>query len=51
VREKILGGYTPFVGEIRDSQGKVRVAAGKTMSDLDLYNWDWSIEGVTGLGA
>ncbi|MCP1536236.1 basic membrane lipoprotein Med (substrate-binding protein (PBP1-ABC) superfamily) [Methylorubrum extorquens] len=51
VREKILGGASPFVGEIRDSKGKIRVAAGKTMSDLDLYNWDWSIEGVTGLGA
>ncbi|TIW17918.1 MAG: BMP family ABC transporter substrate-binding protein, partial [Mesorhizobium sp.] len=38
-------------GEIKDSTGKVRVEAGKTMTDLDLYYWDWSIEGVSGLSA
>lgn len=51
VRTKILAGYNPFVGEIKDSKGAVRVPAGKTMSELELYHWDWSIEGVSGLGA
>ncbi|RUX33666.1 BMP family ABC transporter substrate-binding protein [Mesorhizobium sp. M2A.F.Ca.ET.042.01.1.1] len=51
VRQKIINGWSPFTGEIKDSTGKVRVEAGKTMTDLDLYYWDWSIEGVSGLSA
>jgi basic membrane lipoprotein Med (substrate-binding protein (PBP1-ABC) superfamily) len=49
VRTKILGGFTPFVGELKDTKGQVRLAAGKTMTDMELYNWDWSVEGVQGL--
>lgn len=51
VREKILGGWNPFSGEIKDSTGAVRVKAGETMDDIALYNWDWSVEGVSGLSA
>lgn len=50
LRTKILGGYNPFVGPIKDNKGTVRIPAGKAMAELDLYNWDWSVEGVTGLG-
>ena len=49
VRTKMLAGYTPFVGEIKDADGRVRVPAGKTMTDLELYGWNWPIEGVSGL--
>jgi basic membrane protein A and related proteins len=49
VRTKILGGWSPFVGELKDSKGAVRLAKGQKMSEMDLYNWDWSVEGVTGL--
>jgi basic membrane protein A len=49
VRTKIMGGFNPFVGPIKDSKGNIRVAAGTTMTPMDLYNWDWSIEGVSGL--
>lgn len=49
VREKILGGWSPFEGELKDAKGEVRVAAGQRMTELELYNWDWSVEGVTGL--
>ncbi len=49
VRTKMLGGFTPFVGEIKDSDGKVRVAKGKAMTDMELYDWNWPIAGVTGL--
>jgi len=45
----MLEGYSPFVGEIKDIKGKVRVAKGQTMDDMTLYNWDWPIEGVSGL--
>jgi len=48
-RAKLLGGYSPFVGEIKDASGKVRVAKGEKMTDLALYDWDWPIEGVSGL--
>lgn len=49
VREKMLGGWSPFTGELKDATGAVRLKAGETLSDMDLYNWDWSIDGVTGL--
>ncbi len=51
VRDKILGGWSPFVGEMKDSSGEVRVPAGHTMTEIELYDWDWSIEGVSGIGA
>lgn len=49
VRTKILGGWSPFTGEIKDVKGEVKVAAGHTMTEVELYNWNWSIEGVSGL--
>ena len=49
VREKIAGDWSPFVGEIKDSKGNVKVAAGKKMTESELYNWDWSIDGVRGI--
>lgn len=51
VRQKILDGFNPFVGEMKDSTGAVRLKAGEAMDDAALYNWDWSIEGVTGITA
>jgi basic membrane protein A and related proteins len=27
----------------------VKVAAGKKMTESELYNWDWSIDGVRGI--
>ena len=49
VRTKMLAGYNPFVGEIKDIDGKVRVPKGTTMSEMELYDWNWPVEGVTGL--
>ena len=51
VRDKILDGFSPFVGEIKDNTGAVRVKEGETMSEETLYHWDWSIEGVSGINA
>lgn len=49
VRSRILAGFNPFVGELKDSNGKVRVPKGTAMTDMELYDWNWAIEGVTGL--
>lgn len=47
VRAKMLAGLNPFSGEIKDTSGKVRVAAGAVMSDDELYACDWLAEGIT----
>ncbi len=49
VRTRMLGGWNPFVGEIKDIDGKVRVAKGETMSDMDMYGCSWPMAGVSGL--
>lgn len=51
VREQMLGGWSPFTGEIKNSRGEIIVPAGHTMTEVELYNWNWSIEGVSGLDA
>ena len=38
----------PFQGPIKDQDGKVVVAAGKSLSDGDLVGMDWYVEGVQG---
>ena len=40
VRAKMLGGWSPFVGEIKDNKGAVKVAKGARMSEKELYNWN-----------
>jgi len=50
VRTKLMNGWSPFVGPLKDNKGTLRVAAGKTMSESELYNWDWPIDGVVGIG-
>jgi basic membrane protein A and related proteins len=37
-----------FVGPIKDQSGSVKVEAGKTMTDDEVWNMDWFIEGVQG---
>ena len=50
VRKKMLDeGYNPFKGPIKDSKGEVKIAEGKAMTTDELYLWDWSVEGVSGL--
>jgi hypothetical protein len=44
-----LGGFNPFIGPLKDNKGVLRVPAGKTMTEAELYNWDWSVDGVVGV--
>lgn len=42
------GNFHPFQGPIRDQDGKIRIAAGTTISDEDLLKMDWYVQGVQG---
>ncbi len=51
VRARIVGGWNPFAGEIRDASGRIRVARGQAMDDAACVGWTWPVAGVTGLPA
>ncbi len=42
------GSFHPFQGPVKDQQGKVRIAAGSTISDDDLSKMQWYVQGVQG---
>jgi len=42
------GKFHPFQGPIKDQSGKVKVPAGKTLTDSELLSIDWFVEGVVG---
>ncbi len=42
------GSLFVFTGEIKDNEGKVKVAAGEKMTDEQLLAFDWFVEGVIG---
>ena len=42
------GSFHPFQGPVKDQQGKVRIAAGTTISDEDLLKMEWYVAGVQG---
>ncbi|WP_408886019.1 BMP family ABC transporter substrate-binding protein [Komagataeibacter melaceti] len=49
VRARIIGGWQPFTGPLYDNHGQLRLAAGQSLADTAIYNWNWAVEGVTGL--
>ena len=50
VRDQMLKGWTPFVGPIKDKDGKVKIPAGEKLTSGYMYDkWTWSVEGVIGL--
>lgn len=42
------GKLKPFNGPLKDTQGKVRVAANAALSDAEIASTDWFVEGITG---
>ncbi len=50
MRTRILAGYNPFRGPIRDNTGAIRVPEGTVLNDDAIYQWDWGVQGMTGLG-
>ena len=49
VRSKMLTGWSPMVGEIKDAKGNIRIPKGQTFDDLAFYNCSWAMQGVSGL--
>ena len=49
-KTKIDGGLNPYTGPLTDTKGDVRLNEGDTLSPVQAYAIDWSIEGVTGVG-
>jgi simple sugar transport system substrate-binding protein len=46
--EIAAGKFHPFQGPIKDNDGKLRVAAGKHLSDPEILGLNWYVEGVQG---
>ncbi len=46
--EIAAGKFHPFTGPVKDNEGKLRLAAGKVMSDDELSKMDYYVEGVQG---
>jgi len=42
------GTFHPFTGPIKDQTGKVRVPAGKTMTNAELAGMNWYVQGIEG---
>jgi len=47
-QEIISGKLHVFVGPLKDQQGNVKVPAGKQMTDKELLEMDWFVQGVEG---
>lgn len=46
-RQAIIDGKHVFAGPLEDRDGKLRVPAGQTLGDADLWKMDWFVKGVT----
>ncbi|WP_258360625.1 BMP family ABC transporter substrate-binding protein [Moorella sulfitireducens] len=47
-KEIMDGTWDVFTGPIKDQSGKIRVPEGQRMSDADMLQFDWFVEGVEG---
>ncbi len=50
MRDRMLGGYSPFVGPMTDNEGNQQLGSGDTLGEDTLYAWPWLLEGVTASG-
>ncbi|MCL2472113.1 MAG: BMP family ABC transporter substrate-binding protein, partial [Treponema sp.] len=44
----VSGGFNCFTGPLYDQSGAVKIPAGTTMSDDDIWNMSWFVQGVIG---
>ncbi|HEY3364878.1 MAG TPA: BMP family ABC transporter substrate-binding protein [Symbiobacteriaceae bacterium] len=45
---KIVGGWNVFSGPVKDQTGKIKIEDGKALSDKELLEMSWFVEGVDG---
>jgi basic membrane protein A len=47
-KEKLIesGQWDVFTGPIKDQSGQIKLAAGQKLSDMDIWNIDWLVQGV-----
>ncbi len=48
-KTKVEGGLNPYTGPLTDTKGVVRLKEGETLSAVQAYTIDWSLQGVTGV--
>jgi basic membrane protein A and related proteins len=46
--EILAGKFHPFTGPIKDTSGAIKVPAGKTLSEDELWTMKWYADGVLG---
>jgi len=44
----VAGALEPFTGPIADNTGRLRIPAGRSVTDAELLSMDWLVEGVVG---
>jgi basic membrane protein A and related proteins len=44
----LTGKFHPFTGPIKDTEGKIRVAAGKTITEDEIWQMKWYVDGIVG---
>ncbi len=44
----VSGQWDVFTGPIKDQSGQIKVPAGQKLSDMDVWNIDWLVQGVQG---
>jgi simple sugar transport system substrate-binding protein len=49
VKTQIDGGFNPYTGPLNDTSGAVKLPDGQSLTPVQAYAIDWSIEGVTGV--
>ena len=47
-RDAIVGGKNVYVGPLKDQSGVLKVKAGESPSDGDLWGMDYLLEGIVG---
>lgn len=48
-RQRLLDGFEPYTGPLSDNTGTLRVEEGRTLTNPEIYEVDWIIDGIEGV--
>lgn len=48
-RQRLLDGFEPYTGPLSDNTGAIRVEEGRTLTNAEIYQIDWIVDGIEGL--